>query len=161
MKMRRTIFTALGSCLFLAFVQFGGAMAETQQVSDPRVADLVRAGKVRVALYLPQYSKDSVTGELRGWPIDIVRALGERLGVEGVPVEHPTPTAAIECVKSGACDVSIMGIDPARATEVDYSPPFIQVDFTYLVPTGSSIRSFADADRPEFESRSCAIMYRR
>src|SRR5262245_8345122 len=103
MKMRRTIFPALGSCLFLAFVQFTGAMAETQQVSDPRITDLVRAGKVRVALYLPQYSKDSVTGELRGWPIDIVRALGERLGVEGVPVEHPTPPAAIECLKSGAC----------------------------------------------------------
>jgi len=148
MKMRRTIFPTLGSCLFLAFVQFAGAIAETQQVSDPRIADLVRAGKVRVALYLPQYGKDSVTGELRGWPIDIVRALGERLGVEGVPVEHPTPPAAIECLKSGACDVSIMGIDPVRAIEVDYSPPFIQVDFTFLVPAGSSIRSFADADQP-------------
>jgi ABC-type amino acid transport substrate-binding protein len=134
MKMRRTIFTALSSCLFLAFAQFAGAIAETQQVSDPRVADLVRAGKVRVALYLPQYAKDPVTGELRGWPIDIVRALGDRLGIEGVPVEHPTPPAAIACLKSGACDVSIMGIDPVRATEVDYSLPFIQVDFTYLVP---------------------------
>jgi polar amino acid transport system substrate-binding protein len=148
MKIRRTIFTALSSCLFLAFAQFAGAIAEAQQVPDPRVADLVRAGKVRVALYLPQYSKDTVTGELRGWPIEIVRALGERLGVEGVPVEHPTPPAAIECLKSGACDVSIMGIDPVRATEVDYSPPFIQVDFTYLVPAGSSIRNFVDADRP-------------
>jgi polar amino acid transport system substrate-binding protein len=41
-----------------------------------------------------------------------------------------------------------MGIDPARATEVDYSPPFAQLDFTYLVPGGSSIQSLADADRP-------------
>ena len=42
MKMRRTIFTAFSSCLFLAFAQFAGAIAKSQQVSDPRVADLVQ-----------------------------------------------------------------------------------------------------------------------
>jgi polar amino acid transport system substrate-binding protein len=123
-------------------------MVDAPQAADPRVADLVQVGKVRVALYVPQYTKDPVTGELRGWCVDLVRALGERLGVAGVPVEHPTPPAAIAGLKSGACDVAIMGIDPARATEVDYSPPFAQLDFTYLVPDGSSIHSLADADRP-------------
>jgi polar amino acid transport system substrate-binding protein len=108
----------------------------------------VQAGKVRVALYVPQYTKDPATGELRGWCVDLVRALGERLGVAGVPVEHPTPPAAIAGLKSGACDIAIMGIDPARATEVDFTPPFAQLDFTYLVPAGSSIQSLADADRP-------------
>jgi polar amino acid transport system substrate-binding protein len=148
MKEQRTVFRTLGGGLFLALSQLAGTTAQGQPASDPRVADLVRAGKVRVALYLPQYSKDPVTGELRGWPIDIVRALGDRLGVEAVPVEHPTPPAAIACLTSGACDVAIMGIDPVRATEVDYSPPFVQVDFTYLVPAGSAIHSLADADRP-------------
>ena len=50
------------------------------QISDPRVADLVRSGKVRVALYLPQYTKDPATGESRGRPIEPVRNLGERMG---------------------------------------------------------------------------------
>src|SRR5271155_4477472 len=102
-------------------------------VDAPQVADLVQVGKVRVALYVPQYTKDPVTGELQGWCVDLVRALGERLGVAGVPVEHPTPPAAIADLKSGACDIAIMGIDPARAAEVDYSLPFAQLDFTYLV----------------------------
>ena len=84
-------------------------MADAPQATDPRVADLVQAGKVRVALYLPQYTKDPVTGELRGWCVDLVRALGERLGVAGVPVEHPTPPAAIAGLKSGACDIAIIG----------------------------------------------------
>ena len=66
----------------------------------------------------------------------------------GVPVGHPTPPVAIAGLKSGVCDIAIMGIDPARATEVDYSPPFAQLDFTYLVPAGSSIQTLADADRP-------------
>jgi len=39
------------------------AAADAQQASDPRVADLVSAGKVRVGLHLPQFVKDPQTGE--------------------------------------------------------------------------------------------------
>ena len=41
-----------------------------------------------------------------------------------------------------------MGNNPSRAAEVGFTPPFIILPFTYLVPAGSSIRSVADADRP-------------
>jgi polar amino acid transport system substrate-binding protein len=41
-----------------------------------------------------------------------------------------------------------MVIDPARTAEADFSPPYMQSDFTYLVPAGSSIRNVADADQP-------------
>ncbi len=37
--------------------------ASAQQVADPRVADLVKAGKVRVGLFVPQFIKDNVIGE--------------------------------------------------------------------------------------------------
>jgi polar amino acid transport system substrate-binding protein len=123
-------------------------MTETQQTNDPRVADLVRAGKVRVALYVPQYTKDPITGELRGWAADIARALGASLGIAGVPVEHPHPPEAVASLTAGICDAAILGIDPTRAGAVDYSPPFVEADYTCLVPAGSSIRSVEDADRP-------------
>ncbi len=38
--------------------------------------------------------------------------------------------------------------DPERAAVTDFSPPYMQSDFTYLVMAGSSIRSVADVDRP-------------
>ena len=44
----------------------GATIANAQQVADPRVADLVRAGKIRAALFLPQYTEDPATGEIRG-----------------------------------------------------------------------------------------------
>jgi polar amino acid transport system substrate-binding protein len=113
------------------------------------VAELVRAGRVRVAVYLPQYTKDAATGALKGWPIDLICALGERLGVRGVPVEHATPLDAMGCLKSGGCDAAILGIDPTRAVEVDFSPPFAQLEYTCLVPDGCSIQSVMDADRPD------------
>jgi polar amino acid transport system substrate-binding protein len=142
--------------IFLATVAIaaGATVADAQQITDPRVADLVGAGKVRGALYLPQYAADPVTGELRGGAGGIVmialgRALAKRLGVEIVLVGHPTPGKAVECLNQGSCDLALgMAIDPTRASEVDFSPPFMQLDFTYLVPLDSSVRNIADADRP-------------
>jgi len=112
------------------------------------IEDLVRAGKVRVALFPPVYNKDAVSGELRGWAVDLARELGARLQVEALLVERSSPRKALEDVKTGACDVAFLTIDPSRSAEVDFSSPFIQYDFTYLVPAQSSIRSIADADQP-------------
>jgi polar amino acid transport system substrate-binding protein len=132
----------------------GAAIAEAQQAPDPRVADLVQAGKVRGALFLPQYTIDPLTGEVRGAAggvvmIALANALAARLGVEVLLIAHPTPLKATECLKADACDLALgMGIDPTRDTEVDFSSPYMQLDFTYLVPSGSSIRSVADADKP-------------
>jgi len=123
-------------------------MPQAQPSVDPRVADLVKAGRIRVALYVPQYNKDTATGELRGWPIDLVAALGARIGVQGVPVEHPNPANALDSIASGACDAGIIGIEAERATKVDYSPPIVEADYTLLAPPASPYRSIADADRP-------------
>jgi len=116
---------------------------------DRRVEDIRLAGKVRVALF-PSflYTKDPVTGALQGAGIEIARALAARLGVEFLPVEYAAPPEVMEQLAAGACDVAFLGIEPSRITAVDFSPPFMQVDWTYLVPASSSIRSVAEADRP-------------
>ena len=124
-------------------------MAGAQQARDPRVADLVRAGKVRIALFPPQYTKDRTTGELRGVWADIARAFAARVGVELVFVEHSTPPKMVECLESGACDVGFLGFDTARAADVEgFSPAFIEFDYTYLVPAASAIRHATDVDQP-------------
>jgi len=126
----------------------GATIANAQQVPDPRVADLVQAGKVRVGLFVPQYIKDPATGELKGVWSEIAQALAARIGVQVVLLEHPTPPKAVECLKAGACDLLFLPFD-ARSTNVgDFSPPIFQFDYTLLVPAGSSIHSIADADRP-------------
>jgi len=145
---------SLPFALMMVALLIGANMANAQQVPDPQVADLVRSGKLRVALFLPQYTKDPVTGEIRGQgsgavTVQIAQALAARLGVEVQLVGYPTPPEVVECLKAGACDVGFLGINPSRAAEVAFSPPVVQFDFTYLVPAGSSIRSVADADRPE------------
>jgi polar amino acid transport system substrate-binding protein len=128
------------------------SLAAAQQASDARVADLVQAGKIRVGIH-SFYTKDSRTGELKAVSsgiifLDIARMLGARIGVEVVPVWHPTIPEMLMCVTAGACDVGFMGPDPSRSG-VDFSPALVQLDYTFLVPAASPIQRFADADRPE------------
>ena len=129
------------------------ALSATRPLADSRVADLLQAGKIRLALFLPLYVKDAVTGELRGATtgivsIDLMRAFAARLGVEVQLAGYSTPPEVVACLKNSTCDVGIMGVTPGRAAEVDLSPPFLQFDYTFLVPAGSSIHNLADADRP-------------
>lgn len=146
MKAQGTICTALSFGLLLAFI---GATAEAQQVSDPRVADLVKAGEVRVGVGLSVVGaiKDPATGELRGVAMDIARALAKRLGVKLLPVLYPSPPRVLDGLKDGAWDIGFMAIDPSRLDQVGFSPAYLHVNSTYLVPAGSSIRNIADADQ--------------
>ena len=120
--------------------------------NDPGIAELVRTGVVRLGMFLPQYAKDPATGELRGLGPGVVmlgisRALARRLGVKLAVVELPTPRSALDCVKEGACEFAFLGIEPSRAAEVDFTPAVFQFDYSFLVPSGSSLRHFADIDR--------------
>jgi polar amino acid transport system substrate-binding protein len=53
----------------------------------------------------------------------------------------------LTCLTTGACDTGFMGPDPSR-TGVDFSPPILQLDYTFLVPAASStgIRIAAASD---------------
>jgi polar amino acid transport system substrate-binding protein len=142
-----------GNVIRVKTTQSSRTSAEHNMATDPRVADLARSGAIRLALFLPQYDKNPVTGELRGLgvgyvAIEIARALAERLGIAMHVVQLPTPPTAIECIKTGSCDMAFLGIEPSRTALMDFSPAVVQFDYTYLVPAGSALRSAADADRP-------------
>jgi polar amino acid transport system substrate-binding protein len=121
--------------------------------ADPRVADLVQAGRIRLAVFLPQYNKDPASGEIRGVgtgfvATELVRALAARIGVEMQTIGYPTPTKAVEGLKARECDLAFMGIEPSRTADVDFTPPVVQFDYTFLVPAGSKIRNAKEADQP-------------
>lgn len=144
---------SLRALLTMAALLTTVATADAQQAADPRIADIVRAGKVRVGVHLPQFVRDPKTGEIRGNGtgaviVPIAQALADRLGVKLELLGHPAPPALIDCLKAGDCDVGFLGFAQHRTKDVDYAPPHIMVPFTYLVPANSPIRSVADADKP-------------
>lgn len=133
-------------CLVVAILVTGSITAAAQKRSDQRVADLVQTGKIRVGLFSSQFRKDPTSGELRGVRPDMARALAARMGVQAVLLEHASPLKVIECLKLGACDVVFLPKDARAANIGDFSFPFIQSEYTFLVPAGSTIHRAADAD---------------
>lgn len=122
------------------------ATAEAQ-TADPRVADLVRAGKLHVGLFVPQFGKGPEGLTTTVW-VETARAYAGRVGVPLVIVEHATPPEAIACLKAGPCDLLVLPLDSRAAAIGDFSNPIYQFDYTLMVPANSAIAKVADADRP-------------
>lgn len=142
---RRKFVAALASTVFPWPV-----LARAQQVSDLRVSDLARNGRLRVGLGLANLvsaTKDPATGDLHGIGPDLARALAVRIGVALQPVEYPRPGAVLDGAPTNAWDVAFLVIDPARAAVADVSAPYMQSDFTYLVSAASSINNVSEADQ--------------
>ena len=116
---------------------------------DPRIADIARSGALRLALF-PSffYRRDPASGKPRGLGIELARALAMRIGAALTCAEYGSPPKIVEALAAGAADVALIGIDPVRGKDVDFSPPLFAADFTYLVPEHSTVRVIADADRP-------------
>jgi polar amino acid transport system substrate-binding protein len=115
------------------------------------VADLAPTGELRAAINFGNpvlAARDAATGEARGLSVDLARELGRRLGMPVKLVTYDAAGKVVEALKSGAWDVAFLAIDPVRAAEINYSPPYVVVEGAYLVPRDSLIRSSADVDRP-------------
>jgi polar amino acid transport system substrate-binding protein len=91
---------------------------------------------------------DPATGEARGVSVAIARELGRRLQV---PVQLVTFDAAgrvFAALANDAWDVAFLAIDPKRATEIAFTPPYVIIEGGYLVRNESPLAAIADVDRP-------------
>jgi polar amino acid transport system substrate-binding protein len=124
-------------------------VADGRVSSDPRIADLVHAGEIRFGLFPPQFYKDAKTRQLKGLWVEVARELAARVGVKAVLLQVSTPPAVIKCMSDGTCDIAFLGFDPTRADQVEgFSPPFVRVEYAYLVGKRATIRRIVDADKP-------------
>ncbi|HEV2977042.1 MAG TPA: transporter substrate-binding domain-containing protein [Casimicrobiaceae bacterium] len=118
--------------------------------SPAAIAALAPTGKLRAAINLgnPVLARaDATTGEARGVTVDLSRELARRLGVPLLIVSVPTAAKSVAALKSGACDVAYVAIDPARAVDLDYTAPYVLIEGAYLVPQASPIQDNAEVDR--------------
>jgi ABC-type amino acid transport substrate-binding protein len=149
--MKRTIAAALIAALFFAAVHLSVSAVQAQVV-DPRVADLSKTGKIRVGLFVPQFIKDHVTGELRGVWAESARALASKIGTQIELIEHATPPEAVACLKAGGCDLLFLPLDDRAASIGDFSPPIFQSGRQFgpsPMPTGPAFASRRSATMPQ------------
>jgi polar amino acid transport system substrate-binding protein len=125
--------------------------ALTQSVPPAARSELAATGKLRVGLILSNQvlvTKDPQSGELRGVTVSLGKLLARRIGVPFEPVGYSNPAALLQSFGRNEWDIAFLASDPARAQDVDFSPPYMVVDNTYLVRSGSKVRSVETADQP-------------
>ena len=120
-------------------------------VSPAVRSELAPTGKLRVGLNMSNFlltATDAATGKPKGLAADMGMELGRRLGVSVELVPFPNPGAVADAAKTGVWDVGFIGAEPQRATEIDFTAAYVEIEATYLVPPGSPIKAIPDVDRP-------------
>ena len=132
----------------LGFLLSGCASTRTTPTEETRQA-LAPTGPLRVAFLsgVLYAIKDPGTGELKGVAVDLGRELAGRVGVPFKPVPYANPAALMAAAKSGEWDVGMLGINADRATVVDFSAPYMEVEQGYLVRAGLPIATVSDVDK--------------
>ena len=122
----------------------------TSSVPPDTARELAPTGKLRVGLNYGNFLlvlKDKPDGTPQGIAPDLARELAKRLEVGVDFVKFDAAGKLADGVKSGAWDVAFLGNEPQRAAEIAFSPAYLEIPVTYLVPAGSPIQSLADVDR--------------
>ena len=142
--------------IIVAFLIVAGALA-WHGVSPVIATDLephlilAPSGVLRAGLYpgtptsiLP----DAGSGEPRGVGYDLGKELARRLGVPYEPVVLTKNAEVLAAVKSGEVDVAFTNATAVRARDMDFGPPFLEIELGYLVPRGSALTTPAEVDAP-------------
>ena len=118
--------------------------------SSSLLSDLAPTGTLRVGINYGNpilAQRDAGSGELRGIAVDLGRELGKRVGAPVELVGFESAGKMFDAVKAGSWDVAFLAVDPGRAGDISFTAPYIEIEGTYLVPAGSSVREVADVDR--------------
>src|SRR5690349_24885614 len=89
----------------------------------------------------------TVQGDPAGVAPDMARGIADRLGVAVCYVPFPSPGALADAADSGVWDIGLIGAEPARAEKIAFTPAYVEIEATYLVPAGSPLKSVAEVDR--------------
>jgi polar amino acid transport system substrate-binding protein len=119
-------------------------------MSDDAAAELAPKGVLRAAINMGNFllvSGRDEAGDPVGVAPDMARAIAERLGalVEYVPFARPNALA--DAADDGVWDIGLIGAEPARAAKIAFTAAYAEIEATYLVAAGSSLRSVGDVDR--------------
>lgn len=120
-------------------------------MSPEILQQLAPGGTLRAGINLSNFllvTGKSPSGDPEGVAPDMARAIAERLGAKLKLVPFKSPGELADAAGSDVWDIGLIGAEPARAEKIAFSPAYVEIEATYLVPAGSKLRSIAEVDRP-------------
>lgn len=113
-------------------------------------AELTPTGKLRAGINFQNMllTTRGPNGEQGGVAVEFARELAKRLGVECQILPYESAGGLAESVSTGAWEISVLGIEPARAEQITFAPALTEIEATYLVRADSPFKSVTEVDRP-------------
>lgn len=115
------------------------------------VRQLASHGVLRAGINLSNFllvSGRTPEGDPVGVAPDMARAIADRLGVPVRYVTYPKPGELADAAGTDAWDIALIGAEPARAEKIEFTPAYVEIESTYLVPPDSPLQSIEEVDRP-------------
>src|ERR1700761_6445704 len=120
-------------------------------MSQSVVAELAPHGVLRAAINMGNFllvTSRTPSGDPAGVSPDMAAAIAERLGVPVKYVPYPKPGELADAAGTDAGGGGLIGAEPARAEKIAFTPAYVEIEATYLVPPGSPLQSIGEVDRP-------------
>ncbi len=127
----------------------GGASAQSPVPADV-VKELTPTSKLRAALNFGNsvLAQKDASGAPKGVTVDLATALAQRLGVAVEFIHHDAAGKVFEGAKSNVWDIAFVAIEPVRAAEIEFTPPYVLIEGTYMVRKDSPLQTVEEVDRP-------------
>src|SRR5580692_3170136 len=120
-------------------------------MSPDVISELAPTGVLRAAINLSNFllvTGKSPAGDPEGVAPDLAREIAKRLDVPVKYVPFKTPGELADAAVSGVWDIGLIGAEPQRAETISFSPAYAEIEATYLLPSGSPLKTIADVDAP-------------
>lgn len=117
---------------------------------DQARAELAPTGVLRAGINMSNFllvTGKTPEGDPDGVSPDIARAVAERLGVGLKLVPFNSPGELADAAVEDLWDIGNIGAEPERAKTIAFTPAYVEIEATYLVPAGSRIQSVDEVDR--------------
>ncbi|MDP2326624.1 MAG: transporter substrate-binding domain-containing protein [Dehalococcoidia bacterium] len=120
-------------------------------LSDEARAELAPTGVLRAGVNMGNFllvTGRTAEGDPDGVSPDMARAIAARLGVPLQLIPFKSPGEVADAAGTNIWDIALIGAEPQRAEQIEFSPAYVEIEATYLVPPGSSLATVAEVDRP-------------
>ena len=114
------------------------------------VAELAPTGVLRAAINMGNFllvTGRTSAGDPEGVAPDMAREIASQLGVPVAYVPYARPGELADAAGSGVWDIGLIGAEPQRAEKIAFTPAYVEIEATYLVPAGSPLQTIADVDK--------------
>jgi polar amino acid transport system substrate-binding protein len=118
-------------------------------MSPDVISDLAPTGVLRAGINLSNFllvTGKSPSGDPEGVAPDLAREIATRLGVPLKYVAFKSPGELADAATSGVWDIGLIGAEPQRAETISFSHAYAEIEATYLLPSGSALKTRADVD---------------